>query len=63
MEECTFKPNIIANKKPTKAPQPDKLPKGYQEQVQRIRKINEEKKAQEEKQKKKETGEDYEKTK
>lgn len=31
--------------------------------MQRIRKINEEKKAQEEKQKKKETGENYEKTK
>lgn len=62
LEECTFKPNVGVVKKPPSKPT-DKIPKGYYEQIQRMRRITEEKRIQEEKQKKKEVGENYEKLK
>lgn len=62
MEECTFKPNVGINKK-APAKMTDKVPRGYYEQINRLRKTAEDKKLLEEKQKKKEIGENYEKTK
>ena len=62
MQECTFKPNT--QKPKAKTPNTnEQLPKGYYQQINRIRKQNEEKKALEDKLQKKATGGDYEKLK
>lgn len=64
MAECTFKPQInslIPQKKNNT--QTSQIPKGYYEQISRMRKIAEEKKQKEEKEFKRVTGENYDKIK